>query len=71
MKRSAQAFAAYEYKVATVDRRRASEYPDGYESFGWELDDTYESLAGIPGAGSRPQKRENTCDYGHPGKNHL
>ena len=66
MKRSARAFAAYEYKVATVDRRCASEYPDGYESFGWELDDTYESLAGSPGAGSRPRKRENACDYGHP-----
>ena len=66
MKRSARAFAAYEYKEATVERRRVSAYLDGYESFGWELDDTYESLAGIPGAGSRPRKRENACDYGHP-----
>ena len=66
MKRSARAFAAYEYKETTVERRRASEYLDGYESFGWELDDTYETLAGIPGAGSRPRKRENACDYGHP-----
>lgn len=55
MKRSARAFAAYEYKVATVDRRRASEYLDGYESFGWELDNAYETPAsypGVPGAGS-------------------
>ena len=49
MKRSARAFAAYEYKETTVERRRASEYPDGYESFGWELDDAYEASAAYPG----------------------
>lgn len=53
MKRSARAFAAYEYKETTVERRRASEYLDDYESFGWELDDAYERPAvhpGVPGA---------------------
>lgn len=49
MKRSARAFAAYEYKETTVERRRASEYLDGYESFGWELDDAYEASAAYPG----------------------
>lgn len=49
MKRNAQAFVAYEYKEATVDRRRAHEYLDGYENFGWELDDAYAPLTGIPG----------------------
>ena len=49
MKRSARAFAAYEYKEATVERRRVSAYLDGYESFGWELDDAYAPLTGIPG----------------------
>ena len=49
MKISARAFAAYEYKVASVDRRRAPEYLNGYESFGWELDDAYETPASYPG----------------------
>lgn len=51
MNRNAQAYVAYEYKEATVDLKRASEYLDGYESFGWELDDAYEahaSYAGMP-----------------------
>ena len=50
MKRSAQAFAVYEYKESTVERRRVSEYLDGYESFGWELNDAYERPAAHPGA---------------------
>ena len=52
-KRSAQAFAAYEYKESTVERRRVSEYLDGYESFGWDLNDANEAPAvhpGVPGA---------------------
>lgn len=49
MKRSARAFAAYEYKESTVERRRASEYLDGYESFGWELDDAHEAHTAYTG----------------------
>ena len=51
MNRNAQAYVAYEYKEATVDLKRDSEYLDGYESFGWELDEAYEahaSYAGMP-----------------------
>lgn len=53
MKQGVQAFAAYEYKEATVERRRVPEYLDGYESFGWELHDAHETPAahpGLPGA---------------------
>ncbi len=49
IERTARAFVAYEYKEATVDRKRASEYLDGYENFGWELDDAYETHASYTG----------------------
>ncbi|MGN0742517.1 MAG: hypothetical protein ACI4L8_07690 [Candidatus Fimadaptatus sp.] len=47
--RTAPAFVAYEYKETTVESRRAAEYLDGYESFGWELYDARETPAGPPG----------------------
>lgn len=52
MEQTAQVFVTYEYKEATVDRKRASEYLDGYENFGWELDDAYEPHVNFPGVPS-------------------
>lgn len=40
VKKDRKEFIGYEYKEIITDRDRASFFIDGYENFGWELDDS-------------------------------
>jgi len=40
-------FVGYEYKDVTVDRDMESVYADGYQNFGWELDEKSGVVTGI------------------------
>ena len=43
-------FIGYEYKSLTVNRRMKSVYADGYQNFGWKLED----VSAPPDGGRRP-----------------
>lgn len=40
-------FVGYEYRDITVDRDMESMYADGYQNFGWTLDNTSTPLPGL------------------------
>ncbi len=52
-----KAFVGYEYREITVKIGMSSVYADGYENFGWKLEDSYMSL-GKPGSVTMKFKRD-------------
>jgi len=40
-------FVGYEYKDITVDRNMESVYADGYQNFGWKLEEKYGVVTGL------------------------
>ena len=49
-------FMSYEYKTVTADADRASFLLDGYENFGWELDDNIYQNAGEAARAGKQKK---------------
>ena len=49
-------FMSYEYKTVTADVDRASFLLDGYENFGWELDDNIYQNAGEAARAGKQKK---------------
>ena len=47
-------FIGYEYKSLTVNRRMESVYADGYQNFGWKLED----VSAPPDGGRRPFEKK-------------
>lgn len=51
MNRKSPDYVGYEYKELTVDKDQVSYYLDGFENFGWEIDDRFPKIAESNAAG--------------------